>query len=148
MGGPPEVDAWAVRTGYRVKVYKKTMDGAGYRKIQEYGGEKGVSAGILWKKTRVYEAVWGQDEAENRSTAREVEGEGLCRGAQERVSVGSGRGHSVASGESRPSNSGAGSVGSTEVNEVEQQRKAVWAWKSREEALEGAREKTGDGVLI
>ena len=26
--------------------------------------------------------------------------------------------------------------------------KAAWAWKRREEALEGAREKTGDGVLI
>ena len=43
---------------------------------------------------------------------------------------------------------GAGSVGSTEENEVEQQRKAAWAWKRREGALEGAREKTGEGVLV
>ena len=54
----------------------------------------------------------------------------------------------MASGESRPSTCGAGSVGSAEGNEVEQQRKAAWAWRRREEALEGAREKTGDGVLI
>ena len=54
----------------------------------------------------------------------------------------------MASGESRPSTCGAGSVGSTEGIEVEQQHKAAWAWKRREEALEGAREKTGEGVLI
>ena len=42
MGGPPEVEAWAVKNGYRVKVYRETKDGVGYRKIQEYGGEKGV----------------------------------------------------------------------------------------------------------
>ena len=54
----------------------------------------------------------------------------------------------MASSESRPSTCGAGSVGITEGNGVEQQRKAAWAWKRREEALEGAREKTGDGVLI
>ena len=54
----------------------------------------------------------------------------------------------MASGESLPSMCGAGSVRSTEGNEVEQQRKAAWAWKRREEALEGAREKTGEGVLI
>ena len=148
LGRPPEVEAWALRSGYRVKVYRERKDGAGYREIQEYGGEKGVSVGILWKKTRLYGVVWGQEEAESRSTAREGEGEGLCRGAQARVSVRSEKGHSVASGESRPSTCGAGSVGSTEGNEVEQQRKAAWAWKRREEALEGAREKTGDGVLI
>ena len=70
------------------------------------------------------------------------------QGARARVSVGSDRGHSVASGESRPSTCGAGSVGGTGGNEVEQQRKAAWAWKTREEALAGAREKTGDGVPI
>ena len=53
MGGPPEVEAWAMGGGYRVKVYRETKDGAGYRKIQEYGEEKGVSVGVLWKKTRV-----------------------------------------------------------------------------------------------
>ena len=52
MGGPPEVEAWALKSGYRVKVYRETKDGAGYRKIQEYGGEKGVRVGILWKTTR------------------------------------------------------------------------------------------------
>ena len=31
---------------------------------------------------------------------------------------------------------------------MEQQRKAAWVWKRREEASEEAREKTGDGVLI
>ena len=148
MAGPPEVEAWAVRSGYRVKVYRETKDGAGYSKKQEYGGEKGVSVGILWKETRVYEVVWGQEEAVNRSTAREEDGEALCRGAQARVSVGSERGHGVASGKSRPSTCGTGSVGSTEGNEVEPQRKAAWASERREEALEGAREKTGDGVLI
>ena len=148
MGGPPDVEAWAVESGYRVKVYRETKDGEGYRKIQEYAGEKGLHVGILWRKTRVYEVVWEHEEAENRSTAQEAEGEASCGGAKVRVSVGSERGHSVASGGSRPSTCGAGSVGSTEGNEVEQQRKAAWAWKRREEALEGAGEKTGDGVLI
>ena len=148
MGGPPEVEAWAVGSGYRVKVYRETKDGAGYRKIQEYGEEKGVGVGILWKKTRVYEVVWGQEEEVKGSTAREGDGEGLCRGAQARVSVGSEIGHSVASSESRPSTCGVGSVERTEGNEVEQQRKAASAWKRPEEALEGAREKTGDGVLV
>ena len=134
-------------SGYPVTVYRETQDGSGYRKIQEYGEEKGVSLGILWKKTRVYEVVWGHEEAVKRSTAREGDREGLCRGAQERVSVGSEGGHSVASSKSRPSTCVVGSVGSVEGNEVEEQRKAAWAWKRREEASEGAREKTGDGLL-
>ena len=96
----------------------------------------------------MYEVAWEHEEAENGCTAGEVEGEGSCGGAQVGVSLGSKGGHSVASGESRPSMCGAGSVGSTEGNEVEQQKKAAWAWKRREEASEGAREKTGDGVLI
>ena len=54
----------------------------------------------------------------------------------------------MASSESRPSTCGAGSEGSTEGNEVEPQRQAAWTWKRREEALEGARGKTGNGVLI
>ena len=148
MGGPPEVEAWAVKSGYRVKVYRETTDEEGYRKIQEYGGEKGVHVGILLTKTRVYEVVWEHGEAENGSTAGEEEEEGSCGGAQVRVSVGSERGQSVASGESPQSTCGAGSVGSTEGNKVEQQRKAAWAWKRWEEALEGAREKTAHGVLI
>ena len=28
-GGPPEVEAWAVKGGYRVKVYRETKDGEG-----------------------------------------------------------------------------------------------------------------------
>ena len=145
MGGPPEVEAWAVKSGYRVKVYRETKDGEGYRKIQEYGGEKGVQVGILWRKTRVYEVVWEHDGPEKGSTAREEGREGSGGGAQVRVGVGSERGHSVASGESRPSTCGAGSVGSTEGNEVGQQRKAAWAWKRREEALEGGEKRQGKG---
>ena len=53
----------------------------------------------------------------------------------------------MASSKSRPSTCVVGSVGSVEGNEVEEQRKAAWAWKRREEASEGAREKTGDGLL-
>ena len=41
MGGPPGVEALAVKNGYRVKVYRETKDGEGYRKIQEYGGGEG-----------------------------------------------------------------------------------------------------------
>ena len=134
--------------GYRVKVYRETKDGAGYRKIQEYGEEKGVSVGILWKKTRVYDVVWGQEGEVKGSTAREEDREGICRAAPAKASVGSERGHSVTSSDSRPSTCGAGSVGSTEGNGMEQQRKAACAWKRREEALEGARERTGDGVLV
>ena len=145
FGGLPEVETWAVKSGYRVKVYRETQDGEGYRKIQEYGGEKGVRVGTLWRKKRVYEVVWDHDEPEKGSTAREAERECSGGGAQVRVGVGSKRGHSVASGESQPLTCGAGSVGSTEGNEVEQQRKAALAWKRREEALEGAREKTGEG---
>ena len=54
----------------------------------------------------------------------------------------------MASGESRPSTCGVGSVGSTAGNEEEQQRKAAWAWKRREGALEGARERAEEGVLV
>ena len=92
--------------------------------------------------------VWGQEEEVKRSTAREGDGEGLPRGVQARASMENERGRSVASSESRPSTCGAGSVGSTEGNEVEQQRKAAWAWKRREEALEGAGEEARDGVLV
>ena len=65
-----------------------------------------------------------------------------------RVGVEGERGHSVASGESRPSTCGTGSVWSTAGNEEEQQRKAAWAWKRREGALEGAREGAEEGVLV
>ena len=83
MGGPPEVEAWAVKSGYRVKVYRETKDGEGYRKIQEYGGEKGVHVGILWRKTRVDEVVWEHDEPEKGSTAREAEREGSGGGDEQ-----------------------------------------------------------------
>ena len=106
--------------GYRVKVYRETKDGAGYRKIQEYGEEKGVSVGILLKKRRVYEVVWEQEGEVKGSTAKEGDREGICRAAPARANVGSERGHSVTSGNSRPSTCGPQSVGSTEENEVEQ----------------------------
>ena len=54
----------------------------------------------------------------------------------------------MASGESPPSKCGAGSVGSTAGNEEEQQRKAAWAWRRRGGALEGARERAEEGVLV
>ena len=53
----------------------------------------------------------------------------------------------MASGESRPSTCGTRSVGCTAGNEEEQQRKAAWAWKRREGALEGARKGAEEGVL-
>ena len=81
MGGPPEVEAWEMAGGYREKVYRETKDGAGYRKIQEYGEEEGVSVGILWKKTRVYGVAWGHGGEMKGSTARERDGEGICRGS-------------------------------------------------------------------
>ena len=122
-----------MKSGYRVKVYRETKDGEGYRKIQAYGGEKGVQVGIRWRKTRVYEVVWEHDEPEKGSTAREAERAGSGGGAQVRVGVGGEKGHSAASGESRLSTS-TGSVGSTEGNDVEQQRKAASASKRREGA--------------
>ena len=139
MGGAPEIEAWAMGDGYMVKVYRETKDGAGYRKIQEYGEEKGLSVGILSTKTRVYKVVWGQEGEVKRSTAfvRDGEGNGK-RGKWKRQQC----------DVQRRLTCGVGSVGSTEGNETEQQRKAAWAWKRREEALEGARERTGDGVLV
>ena len=109
MGGPPEVEAWAVKNGYRVKVYREMKDGEGYRKIQEYGGEKGMTVGILWRKTRVYEVVWEHEETGEGSTTGEAGRAGKGRGAQVRVGAGGEREHSVASGESRPSTCGTGS---------------------------------------
>ena len=148
MGGPAEIGAWAMGDEYWVKVYRKTRDGEGYRKIQEYGEGKGVSVGILWKKTRVYEVVRRQEGEVKRSTAREGDGEGICRGAPARASVGSEKGHSVTSSGSRRLTFGAGSVGSTVGKEAEQQSKAAWAWRRRDEALVGARERTGNRVLV
>ena len=134
--------------GYKVTVYRETKDGAYYRKIQEYGEENGMNAGILRYKTRVYEVVWEKEGKVRGIAAGEGGDEDQRRGALARASVGSERGHIVTSSHSRPVTCGAGSVGSTEGNDVEQQRKAAWAWKRREDALEGARERTGDGVLV
>ena len=64
------------------------------------------------------------------------------------MGAGGEQGHSVASGESRPSTFRTGSVGSAAGNEEKQQRKATWAWKRREGALEGARERAEEGVLV
>ena len=119
MGGPLEVEAWAVKNGYRVKVYWETKDGVGYRKLQEYGGEKGVQVGILWRKTRVYKVVWEHEGTGGGRTTGEAGRAGSGGGAQVRVGEGGERGHSVASGESRPPTCGAGSVGSTAGNEEE-----------------------------
>ena len=70
------------------------------------------------------------------------------RGAPARaIVVGSDREQSVTSNDSRPSTCGARSVGGAEGNNLEQQGKAAWAWKRREDALEGAPEVTGDGVI-
>ena len=148
MGGPPKVEAWAVKNGYRVNVYRETKDGEGYRKIQEYGGEEGVLVGDLWRKTRVYEVVWEQEETGEGSTIGEAGRAGTGGGAQVRVGAGGERGRSVASGKSLPSTCEAGSVGSTAGNKEEQQRKAAWAWKGREGALEGARERAEEEVLV
>ena len=112
-----------------------------------WGGEA-VQVGILWSKTRVYEVVWEHEETGEGSTTSEAGRAGSGGGAQVRVGEGGERGHSVASGESRPSTCGAGSVGSTAGKEEEQQSKAAWAWKRREGALEGAREKAEEGVLV
>ena len=145
MGGPPEVEAWAAKNGYRVKVYRETKDGEGKRKIQDYGGEQGMTAGILWRKTKVYEVVWEHEETGEGSTTGEAGRAGAGGGAQVRVGAGGERGHSVASGESRPSTCRTGSVGSAAGNEEEQQRKTAWEWKRREGALEGARERAEVG---
>ena len=145
MGGAPEVEAWVMGGGYRVTLYRETKDGAGYRKIQEVGEDKGVRAGIPWKKTRVYEVVWEQEGQEKGGTAGEGGEADKCGGAPARANVGTERGHSVTSSDSGPSTCGRKSVGSTEGNDVEHQRKAAWAWKRREDAFEGAQDRTGSG---
>ena len=107
-----------------------------------------MRAGILLTKTREYKVVWEQEGEVKGSAAGERGDEDKCRGAPARANVGSERGHSVTSSDSRPSTCGAGSVWSTEGNVVEQQRRAAWACKRREDALEGVRERMEDGVLM
>ena len=41
-----------------------------------------------------------------------------------------------------------GVLGVRKGTPVEQQRKVAWAWKRREDAVEGAQEQTGDGVVV
>ena len=93
-----------------------------------------MTIGILWRKTRVYEVVWEHEGTGEGSTTGEAGRAGTGGGAQVRVGGGGERGHSVASGESRPSTCGTGSVGSAAGNKEEQQSKEAWAWKR----LEGA----------
>ena len=75
MGGLLEVQAWAVKSGYRVKVYRETKDGEGYTKIQEYGGERGV---------HVYRNPVEEDEGVG-------DGVGVRRGGQRKYSRRGGR---------------------------------------------------------
>ena len=77
-------------------------------------GEGSECRNLVEEGEGVRGSVWGQEEAVNRSTARERVRQGLCRGAHARASLGSQRGHTVASSEGRPSKCGAGSVRSTE----------------------------------
>ena len=128
-------------------VYRETKDGPRYIKVQEYGEESGKRAGMLWKKMRVYEVIWEKEGEVRESAAGEGGNDEKGRGAPTRSIVGSNIEQSVTYNDSTPSTYGAGRVGSTEENDVEQQRKAAWAWKRREDALEGARERTGDGML-
>ena len=92
--------------------------------------------------------VWEYDGEEKGGTAEEGGEEDKSRGAPAREKVVSEGGHSVTSSDSRPLTCGAGSVGNTQGNELEQQPKATWAWKRQGDALEGARDRTGDGVLV
>ena len=148
IGGAPEVKAGAEGGGYKVTVYRETKDGLGYRKIKGYGEQSGKRAGISWKKTRVSAATWEKEGEGTGSAAGEGGDHENGRGAATRAIAGSDREQSVASNDSRPSTCGAASVRSAEGNDVEQQRKAARAWKRREDALEGARERTRDRVLV
>ena len=59
MGGPPEVEAWAAKGGYKVAVYRETKSGEGCRKLVDYGDRTHLDAGILWTKQRAYAVLWG-----------------------------------------------------------------------------------------
>ena len=132
MGGAPEVEAWAEGGGYKVTVYREAKDGASYRKIKEYGEESGKRAGILWMKRKVYAPMCEKEEEVEGSAARGEGHNGYGRGAPARaIVVGSNREQSLTSNDSRPSTCGAESVGSAEGTNLEQQRKAAWAWKRR-----------------
>ena len=43
MGGPLEVEAWAGKNGYRVKVYRVTKDGEGPRRWESCAGRRGCT---------------------------------------------------------------------------------------------------------
>ena len=93
--------------------------------------------------------IWEKEREVGGNAARE-EGDNEYRRTPpaRAIVVGSDREQSVTSNDSRPSTCGAGCVGSAEGNDVEQQRMAVLAWKRREDAVEGAQERTGHGVLV
>ena len=104
-------------------------------------------------KHRVYTVMWEGDEEGgegHRQTGRGVREETkrveYGRGVPSRATpAGQGREQSVTSNDSRPSTCGAGSV---EGDEAEQKRRAAWLWKRGEDILEGARERTGDMVVV
>ena len=75
MGGPPEVEAWAVGRGFCVTVYRETRNGEGYRKLVDYGEGDPLGAGILGNKKRVYTVLWGvrAEEHEEESMAAAVQ---------------------------------------------------------------------------
>ena len=142
------MEAWAEGGGYKVTVYREAKGAAGYRKIKEYGEESGKRARILWMKKRVYGVMWDKEGEVGGSAAREEGDDEYGSGAPARtILVASHRGQGVMSNDSMPSMCGAGSVESAEGNDSEQQRKAAWAWKRPQDAVEEARERTWDGMV-
>ena len=134
---------------YKVTVYREAKDGAGYTKIKEYGEENSQRAEIPWMKKTVYAVMWEKEGEVGGSAAGERGDNEYGRGAPARaIVVGTDREQSVASEDSRPFTCGVGSVWSAEGNNLEQQHKAVWAWRRREDALGGPRERTEDGVVV
>ena len=65
------MESWAAGGVYRVTVHRETKNGAGYRKIKEYGGTSGKRAGILWMKKRVYAVMCEKERGERGGEARE-----------------------------------------------------------------------------
>ena len=129
--------------------YREAKGGAGYRKVKEYGEESGKRAGILWMKKRVYAVIWEKEREVGGTAAREEGDNEYGRGAPARaIVVGSDREQSPTLNNSRPLTCGAGSVGIAAGSDVEQPRKAAWAWKRQDDAVEGAQERTGQGVVV
>ena len=59
MGGPPEVETWALEGGYKVAVYRETKSGEGYRELVQHWEGTPLEAGILWTRRRVCPVLWG-----------------------------------------------------------------------------------------